>query len=81
MSKSVFEWCAGLVGNGYCNDEANIATCNYDGGDCCGVCGIKDHCVECLCHVEAEAYPSVSCKYLLRQFNKFHKISSHLKHF
>ena len=79
MSKSVFEWCAGLVGNGYCNDEANIATCNYDGGDCCGVCGIKDYCVECLCHVEAEAYPSVSCKYLLKYFNMY-KISSHLKH-
>ena len=53
-----------LVGNGYCNDEANIAGCNYDGGDCCGVCGNKDYCVECLCHVEAEAYPSISCKYL-----------------
>ena len=78
MYKSVFEWCAGLVGNGYCNDEANIATCNYDGGDCCGVCGIKDYCVECLCHVEAEAYPSVSCKYLKNIFLMY-KISSHLK--
>ena len=26
----------GLVGNGVCNDETNIAGCNYDGGDCCG---------------------------------------------
>ena len=25
-----------LVGNGFCNDETNIADCNYDGGDCCG---------------------------------------------
>ena len=63
ISKSAFEWCVGLVGNGYCNDEANIVECNYDGGDCCGVCGNKDYCVECLCHVEAETYPSVSCKY------------------
>ena len=24
-----------LVGNGFCNDDTNIAECNYDGGDCC----------------------------------------------
>ena len=23
-----------LVGNGYCNEECNVAECNYDGGDC-----------------------------------------------
>ena len=27
-----------LVGDGYCNDELNIAECNFDGGDCCGHC-------------------------------------------
>ena len=26
-----------LVGNGFCNDETNIADCNYDGGDCCAM--------------------------------------------
>ena len=25
-----------LVGNGFCNDDTNIAECDYDGGDCCG---------------------------------------------
>ena len=24
-----------FVGDGVCNDETNIAECNYDGGDCC----------------------------------------------
>ena len=24
-----------LVGNGFCNDDTNIAECDYDGGDCC----------------------------------------------
>ena len=24
-----------FVGDGICNDETNIAECNYDGGDCC----------------------------------------------
>ena len=26
---------AALVGNGFCNDDTNIAECDYDGGDCC----------------------------------------------
>ena len=24
-----------LIGNAVCNEEANIADCYYDGGDCC----------------------------------------------
>ena len=24
-----------LVGNGFCDDDTNIAECNYDDGDCC----------------------------------------------
>ena len=37
-----------LVGNGFCNDDTNIAECNYDGGDCCG-CVITEHCEDCAC--------------------------------
>ena len=25
------------IGDGYCDDTANNANCNYDGGDCCGI--------------------------------------------
>lgn len=38
-----------LVGNGICNDDTNIIECNYDGGDCCGSCIVKTHCLVCLC--------------------------------
>ena len=38
-----------LIKNGICNDESNNEDCNYDGGDCCGVCITKDHCSECAC--------------------------------
>ena len=37
------------MGDGFCNDETNIAKCDYDGGDCCGSCVITEHCLECLC--------------------------------
>ncbi|CAN0528891.1 unnamed protein product, partial [Scytosiphon promiscuus] len=26
----------GLIGDGFCNSENNNASCDYDGGDCCG---------------------------------------------
>merc|ERR550534_1384552 len=37
-----------FIGDGVCNDETNIAECDYDGGDCCG-CVITEHCEECAC--------------------------------
>ena len=37
------------VGNGYCNDYNNIPECNYDGGDCCGICVNKEYCSTCAC--------------------------------
>ena len=39
-----------LIGNGFCNDEANHADCLYDGGDCCGSCVLKEYCAECVCY-------------------------------
>ena len=38
-----------MVGDGFCNDETNIVECNFDGGDCCGSCINRDHCIHCTC--------------------------------
>ena len=38
-----------VVGDGFCNDEANNADCNFDGGDCCGSCVLNNQCTECAC--------------------------------
>ena len=38
-----------MVGNGFCNDETNIAACNYDSGDCCGSCVFTEYCSNCDC--------------------------------
>jgi hypothetical protein len=38
-----------LVGNGFCNDDTNVAECDYDGGDCCGNCVVTEHCEDCAC--------------------------------
>ena len=44
-----------FVGDGVCNDETNIAECEYDGGDCCpnpervanSICNDENNVVEC----------------------------------
>ena len=33
-----------------------MAACNYDGGDCCGFCVIKKHCLDCVCLNRAYGY-------------------------
>ena len=38
-----------FVGDGVCNDETNIAGCNFDGGDCCGYNITSEHCTDCTC--------------------------------
>ena len=46
-----------LVENGVCNDETNIADCNFDGGDCCGGCANTDYCSNCVCHAGSPIGP------------------------
>ena len=38
-----------LIGDGFCDDEANDFACDFDGGDCCGNDVNTTHCVDCLC--------------------------------
>ena len=51
-----------LIGDGFCNDEANTAGCNYDGGDCCGDCANTDVCTECTCFDGGALSSDISCK-------------------
>ena len=37
------------IGDGFCHDDNNVAECNYDGGDCCGSCVVKEYCSDCEC--------------------------------
>ena len=37
-----------FLGDGFCDDQANIYQCEFDGGDCCGE--INDlNCLQCMC--------------------------------
>ena len=38
-------------GDGYCDDENNVAACHWDGGDCCNndVPDYDNFCLECQC--------------------------------
>ena len=46
-----------LVGNGFCNDDTNIAECSYDGGDCCPNHNIVG---DTICHDETNHH---GCNY------------------
>ena len=49
-----------MIGNGFCNDEANTAECNYDGGDCCGPNINKEHCAACICYSKESCNAGIS---------------------
>ena len=38
-----------ISGDGICDDEANIHTCDFDDGDCCGEDIRFDRCLQCMC--------------------------------
>merc|ERR1719367_875338 len=53
-------WCLGKnsvcpvtardIGDGFCDDEANNQSCNFDGGDCClNTEASKEYCSKCVC--------------------------------
>lgn len=39
-----------MLGDGYCDDEANVEECAYDGGDCCDAEANVDYCDICQCY-------------------------------
>ena len=41
-----------ILGDGYCDDEANIAECLYDSGDCCYYENDRTLCQDCFCYVD-----------------------------
>ena len=41
-----------LVGDGYCDDEANNAECDYDLDDCCQLESDRNSCTNCTCLVD-----------------------------
>ena len=40
-----------LLGDNYCDDEANIPECGYDFDDCCKVENDRSICTDCLCYI------------------------------
>ena len=43
-----------IVGDGYCDDEANIPECGYDYKDCCQVHSDRSLCQDCFCYIMDE---------------------------
>ena len=54
-----------IVGDGYCDDEANIPECGYDFRDCCNLENDRSLCTDCNCFLSGEdlvSYKDESCK-------------------
>ena len=41
-----------VIGDEFCDDEANNAECNFDDGDCCDYLNDFSLCQECICRSE-----------------------------
>ena len=37
------------IGDYYCDDNNNFESCDWDGGDCCGVNVNTEYCTVCVC--------------------------------
>lgn len=48
-------------GDGYCDDDNNVAGCTWDGGDCCGVKRNVQYCKQCKC-LDCKAAKGDGCK-------------------
>ena len=46
------------MGDGFCEDEINVETCDFDGGDCCLNVIITNYCDKCVCHWDGTRHPS-----------------------
>ena len=44
------------IGNAFCDDANNNKECNYDGGDCCGLCKSTEYCTICECLLDEGEY-------------------------
>ena len=54
-----------LLGDGFCDDEANTSECDYDLEDCCQMASDRNHCTNCTCFVSPtkfELYQEQNCQ-------------------
>ena len=54
-----------LLGDGYCDDQANTEQCFYDFGDCCDYTDYQTSrslCTECFCYADNLQIPSLASK-------------------
>ena len=59
-----------IAGDGFCDDEANIYSCNFDDGDCCGDFTDDSTCLQCQCWGMSGIYSFFSKNYKAFFFNQ-----------
>ena len=66
-SQSNFTACPdwNIVGDGYCDDQANVLECGFDFKDCCKMENDRSLCQDCICEIsqfEKDSYYNDNCK-------------------
>ena len=61
-----------LVGDGYCDDEANIAECGHDLNDCCQVENDRSLCQNCSCVLSSEERQVIKEKACKKEEYNYH---------
>ena len=59
-----------ITGDGYCDDEANIAECGYDFKDCCQMENDRTLCTDCFCYIPEDQKSSMKNEYKKKCKNK-----------
>ena len=53
-----FKWYIGNT-DAFCDDFVNTASCNFDGGDCCGPNRKINYCSQCICYEDMDCSASL----------------------
>ena len=61
LSKECNEDFLWYIGNtdAFCDDFVNTASCNFDGGDCCGPNPKLNYCSQCICYEDMDCSASL----------------------
>ena len=63
LNKCIFSDGDNWISDGICDDRTNVASCDFDGGDCCDEDSIMAFCRECICYEQTTTTSTTTTTY------------------